>query len=153
MKDAEKKAHSFADFVKQMDQLHRLMLDVIKDEFARLSITDITAVQALILYNLGDSEVTAVAIKTVGNYQGSNHHYSQKRLVDNGYLHQARCDDDRRSVLIRLTPRGQEIRKVIADLFEFHQQRIQVRGIDLTKILHEIQCLQTSLKECIRYIY
>ena len=55
-----------------VERLHRLLLDVIKDEFERLGILEINSVQALLLFNVGDNEVTAGELRSRGYYQGSN---------------------------------------------------------------------------------
>lgn len=55
-----------------VERLHRLLLDVIKDEFERVGVLEINAVQALLLFNIGDNEVTAGELKSRGYYQGSN---------------------------------------------------------------------------------
>jgi hypothetical protein len=52
-----------------VERLHRRLLDVIKDEFDRRGRTDINAVQALLLYNIGDSELTAGELRTRGYYR------------------------------------------------------------------------------------
>ena len=49
----------YLDSLSLVERLHRLLLDVIKDEFERLGILDINAVQALLLFNIGENEVTA----------------------------------------------------------------------------------------------
>src|SRR5690606_14146409 len=103
----------YLDCLSLVERLHRLLLDVIKDEFERLAILDINAVQALLLFNVADNEVTAGELKSRGYYQGSNVSYNLKKLVENGYMHHARCEIDRRSVRVRLTPRGQEVRGVV----------------------------------------
>ncbi len=41
-----------------VERLHRRLLDVIKDEFDRRGRSDINAVQALLLYNIADKELT-----------------------------------------------------------------------------------------------
>jgi hypothetical protein len=41
-----------------VERLHRLLLDVIKDEFDRLGGAELNSVQALLLYNIGESEPT-----------------------------------------------------------------------------------------------
>jgi DNA-binding MarR family transcriptional regulator len=64
-----------------VERLHRLLLDVIKDEFERVGALEINAVQALLLFNIGDNEVTAGELKTRGYYQGSNVSYNLKRFV------------------------------------------------------------------------
>ena len=65
-----------------VERLHRLLLDVIKDEFERVGVLEINAVQALLLFNIGDNEVTAGELKSRGYYQGSNVSYNLKKLVE-----------------------------------------------------------------------
>src|SRR5215510_13646983 len=69
-----------------IERLHRLLLDVIKDEYDRLGGAELNSVQALLLYNMGESELTAGELKTRGYYLGSNVSYNLKKLVDMGYL-------------------------------------------------------------------
>ena len=68
-----------------------------------LGYADINAVQALLLFNIGDKELTAGELRTRGYYLGSNVSYNLKKLVEMGYLHHARSRVDRRSVRISLT--------------------------------------------------
>ena len=42
-----------------VERLHRLLLDVIKDEFERVGILEINSVQALLVFNVGENVVTA----------------------------------------------------------------------------------------------
>src|SRR5712675_668813 len=65
-----------------VERLHRRLLDVIKDEFDRRGRADINSVQALLLYNIGDKELTAGELRTRGYYLGSNVSYNLKKLVD-----------------------------------------------------------------------
>src|SRR5882757_59388 len=103
-----------------IERLHRLLLDVIKDEFDRKGGADINSVQALLLYNMGDGELTAGELKTRGYYLGSNVSYNLKKLVEMGYLHYKRSDKDRRSVRVSLTEQGLQARDVINKLY--HRQ-------------------------------
>ena len=96
-----------------VERLHRRLLDVIKDEFDRRGRSDINSVQALLLYNIGDKELTAGELRTRGYYLGSNVSYNLKKLVELGFLDHQRSRVDRRSVRIRLTPQGQEIRRIV----------------------------------------
>ncbi|MEM9028763.1 MAG: winged helix DNA-binding protein [Pseudomonadota bacterium] len=100
------------------ERLHRLLLDVIKDEFDRLGGTDLNSVQALLLYNIGESELTAGELKTRGYYLGSNVSYNLKKLVDMGYLHYKKSETDRRSVRVSLTDKGLEACEVVDRLYE-----------------------------------
>jgi DNA-binding MarR family transcriptional regulator len=101
-----------------VERLHRLLLDVVKDEFERLGIIDINSVQALLLFNVGDNEVTAGELKTRGYYQGSNVSYNLKKLVECGYMHHQKCMVDRRAVRVRLTEKGRRICTIISELFQ-----------------------------------
>ena len=61
---------SYLDVLTLVERLHRLLLDVIKDEFERVDILEINAVQALLLFNIAENEVTAGELKSRGYYQG-----------------------------------------------------------------------------------
>jgi len=100
-----------------IERLHRLQLDVIKDEFDRRGGAELNSVQALLLYNMGESEFTAGELKSRGHYLGSNVSYNLKKLVDMGYLHYRRSNKDRRSVRVSLTEKGQAARDVIQKLY------------------------------------
>ncbi|MGB6428533.1 MAG: helix-turn-helix domain-containing protein, partial [Methyloceanibacter sp.] len=76
--------------LKLIERLHLLLLDVIKDEFERLGRTDVNSVQALLLFNIGDAELTAGELTSRGYYLGSNVSYNLKKLVDAGYINHQR---------------------------------------------------------------
>lgn len=65
----------YLDALAMVERLHRLLLDVIKDEFEWVGALEINAVQALLLFNVGENELTAGELKTRGYYQGSNVSY------------------------------------------------------------------------------
>ena len=134
-----------------VERLHRRLLDVIKDEFDRRGRADINSVQALLLYNIGDKELTAGELRTRGYYLGSNVSYNLKKLVELGFLDHQRSRVDRRSVRIRLTPQGQEIRKIVDALYQKHVKTVeQVGGISgeefstLNKSLHRLERFWTD---------
>ncbi|HKQ54908.1 MAG TPA: winged helix DNA-binding protein [Methyloceanibacter sp.] len=116
--------------LKLIERLHRLLLDVIKDEFERLGRTDVNSVQALLLYNIGDAELTAGELTSRGYYLGSNVSYNLKKLVDAGYIDHQRSTVDRRSVRVKLTDKGQEICKLVNTLYQRQLKSLeQVGGI------------------------
>ncbi|MEM7090453.1 MAG: winged helix DNA-binding protein [Pseudomonadota bacterium] len=148
---------SYLEALALVERLHRLLLDVIKDEFERVGVLEINAVQALLLFNIGDHEVTAGELKSRGYYQGSNVSYNLKKLVEMGYMHHQRCEIDRRSVRVRLTPQGREIRDIVSELFSRHADGLQNRGVlgvegieDITGALRRVERYWTDQ---IRYIY
>src|ERR1700753_4281858 len=113
-----------------VERLHRRLLDVIKDEFDRRGRSDVNSVQALLLYNIGDKELTAGELRTRGYYLGSNVSYNVKKLVEMGYLHHARSRLDRRSVRISLTPKGKEVHDIVSSLYDKHVTTVeQIGGI------------------------
>jgi DNA-binding MarR family transcriptional regulator len=148
---------SYLEMLSLVERLHRLLLDVIKDEFERVGILEINAVQALLLFNIGENEVTAGELKSRGYYQGSNVSYNLKKLVDTGYMHHQRCAIDRRSVRVRLTQKGRDVRQLIARLFARHADGLQEKGVvgldGLDEIAHTLKRLERYWGEQIRYIY
>ncbi|SDE13118.1 DNA-binding transcriptional regulator, MarR family [Paracoccus isoporae] len=143
--------------LQMLERLHRLMLDLIKDDFERLGRCDLTPVQALLLYNLGEAEVSAGELRSRGMYQGSNVSYNLKKLVGMGYVHHARSDQDRRSVRVRLTGAGQEIRAQIGELFARHAQALVMSGIlddpPLDRVNLQWRRIERFWGDQIRYIY
>lgn len=134
-----------------VERLHRRLLDVIKDEFDRRGRADINSVQALLLYNIGDKELTAGELRTRGYYLGSNVSYNLKKLVEMGFLDHQRSRVDRRSVRIKLTEKGREVRDMIEMLYAKHVRTVeQVGGISaddfstLNKALHRLERFWTD---------
>ena len=140
-----------------VERLHRLLLDVIKDEFERVNMLEINAVQALLLFNIGDNEVTAGELKSRGYYQGSNVSYNLKKLVEMGFMHHQRCEIDRRSVRVKLTPKGREVRDIVSELFERHAEGLQSKGVlgpeGLIDITGSLKRMERYWTDQIRYIY
>ena len=134
-----------------VERLHRRLLDVIKDEFDRRGRADINSVQALLLYNIGDKELTAGELRTRGYYLGSNVSYNLKKLIEIGFLDQHRSSVDRRSVRIKVTDKGREMRNIVDALYQKHVLNVgQVGGLDsdelvaLNKSLHRLERFWTD---------
>lgn len=147
----------YTDLLGLVERLHRLILDVIKDEFERLGVQEINPVQALLLFNVGEHEVTAGELKSRGYYQGSNVSYNLKKLVDLGYMHHQRSDVDRRSVRVRLTEKGRRLRAMLDDLFERHSVLIEKRTLldasGLEEVNSALRRMERFWTDQIRYIY
>ncbi|HVV28255.1 MAG TPA: winged helix DNA-binding protein [Rhizomicrobium sp.] len=111
-----------------VERLHRQLLDVIKDELDRRDEREINSVQALLLFNVGDQELTAGELRTRGHYLGSNVSYNLKKLVESGYIHHERSEADRRSVLVRLTRKGEAVRDMLGELFDRHLVSLEAVG-------------------------
>ncbi|MBG1231822.1 transcriptional regulator LdtR [Aestuariivirga litoralis] len=115
-----------------IERLHRRLLDLIKDDFERTGERDVNPVQALLLFNIADSELTAGELKSRGHYQGSNVSYNLKKLVEQGYVNHERSTSDKRSVRISLTDKGEHIRTRVDALYNRQLAAIeQVVGLSV----------------------
>jgi DNA-binding MarR family transcriptional regulator len=146
---------AYLETLTMVERLHRRLLDVIKDEFDRRGRSDVNAVQALLLFNIGDKELTAGELRTRGYYLGSNVSYNVKKLVEMGYLHHARSRIDRRSVRISLTEKGEEIHRIIGGLYEKHAMTVeQIGGVmadDFTRMNRALTRLERFWTDQIKY--
>ncbi|MFV0386611.1 MarR family winged helix-turn-helix transcriptional regulator [Paracoccus sp. (in: a-proteobacteria)] len=148
---------AYFESLQLLERMHRLMLDLVKDELERLRRNDLTPVQVMILYNLGTAEVSAGELRSRGMYQGSNVSYNLKKLVAMGYVHHERCDMDRRSVRVRLTDEGQEVRNIVHGLFQRHAEGLAMTGVlddpPLPQVNMQNRRIERFWSEQIRYIY
>jgi DNA-binding MarR family transcriptional regulator len=147
--------NEYLQALRLIERLHRLLLDVIKDEFDRLGGSDLNPVQALLLYNIGESELTAGELKTRGYYLGSNVSYNLKKLVDMGFIHYKRSDSDRRSVRVSLTQKGRDACDVVHRLYQRQLGSIeavgQVSGDDMRTLNRALVRLERFWSDQIRY--
>ena len=138
----------YLDALTLVERLHRRLLDVIKDELDRRDEREINSVQALLLFNVGDQELTAGELRTRGHYLGSNVSYNLKKLVEMGFLDHQRSRVDRRSVRIKLTDKGREVRDIVDMLYQKHIGTVtQVGGINSD----EFATLNKSLQRLERF--
>lgn len=138
-----------------VERLHRRLLDVIKDEFDRAGRDDVNAVQALLLFNIGGSELTAGELRTRGYYLGSNVSYNLKKLVEGGYVRHERSRIDRRSVRVSLTEKGREVADIVDRLYDRQLRSIeQIGGVgpgDFVAINKSLQRLERFWTDQILY--
>lgn len=113
-------AACYFDTLALIERMHRLLLDLVKDEFHRLGILDINPVQARLLFLLGDDEITVGEIRGRGYYHGTNVSYSVKKLVGSGYMLQEVGRHDRREIRVRVTGKGRRIQGIVGDVFRRH---------------------------------
>jgi DNA-binding MarR family transcriptional regulator len=76
------------------------------------------------LFNIADLEPTAGEPRP-RHYQGSNVSYNLKKLVEAGYVNHERSNSDKRSVRVKLTPKGQAIRERIDALYNRQLQAVE----------------------------
>jgi len=112
--------NGYLEVISLVERLHRHFLEVVKLELDGLGIHDINNVQGLMLFNIGDAEMTVGELTLRGCYLGSNVSYNVKKMVENDYLVQERSAHDRRSVRVRLSEKGQTLRHKIVRMHERH---------------------------------
>ena len=132
----------FSDLLSLIERLHRRMLDVLKAELDAGGPANLNAVQALLLHNIGDAELTAGELRSRGHYLGSNVSYNLKKLVELGYVHHERSTTDRRSVRVRLTNEGQNVRKLVADMYARQWEDL---GNDTQFVRHDLEQMNEML--------
>ena len=130
--------NDYLEVISLVERIHRYILEVIKIELERLGSRDINNVQAMMLFNIGDAEMTIGELTLRGCYMGTNVTYNAKKLVESGYLEYQRSHHDRRSVYVRLTTKGHELRDKLNEMHERNVKLLHQSGIgdtDLTAAL------------------
>ena len=135
----------YYESINLIERLHRQFLDVLKVELERGGILDINNVQSMILYNIGDDQLTVGELTVRGYYLGSNVSYNVKKMVENGYLDQERSVHDKRSIRVKLSDKGKDLCKMIKDMFKRHQGIIDESDLepgaleDMNEMLRRIE--------------
>ena len=114
--------------VQSLERLHRLFLDVVRAELDNIEMFDINNVQAIIVYNIGTNQLTVGELTNRGYYLGSNVSYNLRKMVKNGYVEQVQTPHDRRSSLVRLSPKGIELYKKLDQSFQKHGEMLNNKG-------------------------
>lgn len=132
----------YYDAVQLIERLHRRFLDVMKVELERRGIQDINNIQALILYNVGNDELTVGELTLRGYYLGSNVSYNVKKMVENDYLVHARSIHDKRSIRVQLSDKGHKLKEMITDLIKRHQDLLAETDLSDEKFKEMVQLLK-----------
>ena len=119
-----------------IERLHRQFLEVVKNELDRHGMQDINNIQAVILYNIGEDELTVGELTSRGYYLGSNVSYNVRKLVENGYLIQKRSAHDRRSIRVRLADKGLELRNIVDTMFDRQSERLGSDTVPVEELSH-----------------
>jgi DNA-binding MarR family transcriptional regulator len=122
-------SNEYLEVVSLVERLHRHFLEVVKLELDGLRIHDINNVQGMMLFNIGDAEMTVGELTLRGCYLGSNVSYNVKKMVENGYLLQERSSHDRRSVRLHVSDKGLDLCRKIAEMFARHESLLAGRAL------------------------
>ena len=117
--------NDYLEAIRLIERLHRQFLEVVKADLDARGIVDINNIQALILFNIGDSELTVGELTNRGYYLGSNVSYNVRKMVDNNYLIQERSAHDKRSMRLRPSGKGLDLCEKISKMFDRHSQALE----------------------------
>ena len=136
---------AYFETVVMIERLHRLFLEVIKIELDRLGTPDINNVQALVLYNIGENQLTVGELTNRGYYLGSNVSYNLRKMVQNDYVVQIPSPHDRRSSHVKLSAKGVALFSQLDKVLGGHAQTLQdkVAGSgDMTGFVNTLRKLE-----------
>lgn len=146
---------SFLKSLSLLEQAHRRLHDVVKDDLERHGERSLTGVQALLIYEIGEGEAQAAALRARGAFAGTSLSYNLKKLQDSGYLEQTRSSSDKRTVRLKLTAKGLKVRARVAALFDKQAAALEptasVRAEDLAQLNRTVSRLERFWSDQIRY--
>src|SRR5436189_4189144 len=123
--------NDYLEVISLVERLHRHFLEVVKLELDGLGVHDINNVQGLMLFNIGDAEMTVGELTQRGCYLWSNVSYNVKKMVENDYLDAERSAHDLRSIRVKLTNKGHLLRDRLVRMYGRHTEML--RQADITE--------------------
>ena len=139
--------NAYLEVISLIERLHRHFLEVVKLELEGLAIHDINNVQGMMLFNIGDAEMTGGELTLRGCYLGSNVSYNVKKMVENGYLVQERSLHDRRSIRVRLTGKGTRLRDQVSVMLQRHLEMLAQATLNMD----DLQATGVTLRRLERF--
>jgi len=125
----ESRMDGYFKVISLVERLHRQFLELVKLELDGLGIRDINNVQGMMLFSIGDAEMTVGELTLRGCYLGSNVSYNVKKMVENDYLAQHRSRHDRRSIHVHLTEKGRRLRDNLTEMHQRHYEMLSQVGL------------------------
>lgn len=132
---------TYLESIIMVERVHRLFLEVLKIELEKMGVIDINNVQSLVLYNIGEGQLTVGELTNRGYYLGSNVSYNLRKMVQYNYVEQIQSAHDKRSSYVKLSPKGLELYKKLEKLFQGHRTSLKN-----DTHLQDIEAFMTSLK-------
>jgi len=137
----------YFEVISLIERLHRQFLNLVKLELERLRIHDLNNVQGMLLFNLGDAEISIGELILKGYYLGSNVSYNVHKVSENVYLFYERSEHDPRSIRVRLTAKGRTLRNRLSEMLDRH-----IETLDQSRITEQdLQSSRTTLQRLERF--
>lgn len=138
-------SNRYIELISLIERLHRQFLELVKLELEAFRIYDINNVQALLLFNIGDAEITIGELASRGYYLGSNVSYNVKKMVENSYLDTERSTHDLRSIRVKLTVKGRRLHDRLSEMHHRHMEMLQdssINEVDLEGTIATLEQLE-----------
>src|ERR1700740_2527868 len=139
--------NAYFKVISLVERLHRQFMELVKLELEGLGVHDINNVQGMMLFSIGDAEMTVGELTLRGCYLGSNVSYNVKKMVENGYLAQQRSLHDRRSIPLRLTEKGARLRDRLTAMHERHAEMLPQASVNA----EDLDAATTALRRLERF--
>ena len=137
----------YLEVISLTERVHRQFLELVKLKLDSLRIRNVNNVQALLLFNISDAEMTVRELTSRGCYLGSNVSYNVKKMVQSGYLQAERSADDLRSIHIKLTKKGLNLRDELGEMLSRHADLLATSGVSET----DLQSVSAVLQQIERF--
>ena len=72
--------------IRMIERLHRQFLEMVRKILDAEGVRDLNAAQAVVLYHIGEDDVTVGELTNRGYYLGSNPSYNVRKMVEADYL-------------------------------------------------------------------
>ena len=142
------------DLARDVERIHRRYLDLLRTELSKLGIDEVSPAQVLMLFTIGNDELSVRDLLDRGNYLGSNASYNLKRLSETHYIVREASSRDRRSARIRLTEKGQNLCETIRKIDRNYQQlmaRTEQESRDLETTIRTLRRVEVIFITAMRY--
>ena len=139
--------NAYLDVISYVERIHRQFLEVVKLELDGFGIHGINNVQAMMLFNIGDAEMTVGELTLRGCYLGSNVSYNVRKMVENEYLAHERSVHDRRSIHVRLTEKGIKLRDRLTAMHRRHAEMLSQAAVSAD----DLQAASVTLRRLERF--
>jgi DNA-binding MarR family transcriptional regulator len=147
---ADTSSVSHLELVRLVERVNRRYADLLRVELTRLGIDDVSCAQVMLLFTIGNDELTVRDLLERGHYLGSNASYNLKQLVEGGYVDRSASQRDRRSARLRLSDKGQALCASLGVVDETYHRLVardedEVRDLETTyRTLRRLELIWTS---------
>jgi len=139
------------DLPRLIERMHRRFLDVVRVELGRLGNEDISPVQALMLANIGEEEMSVRDLIERGYYLGSNASYNLKQLVDGGYVERRTSARDHRAAQLKISAKGRQVLEALAGVNARMAEPLLPDAADIETTWRILRRLERRWSDSIRF--